>query len=201
MSLWLPRRSYTRTVPPSCYHYFFGGAVPKPAFRLAHKQLHLLQPQLPLRHRETWSNHIILAAYARHSSSTPKNSSASSSTPASSTPVEEPALRRIWVTVKDGAAHYWDGTKLLGTEMKISSRLLWKVLHGGKLTRREKRQVRVFEWQLWVTTLNSTIPVATTHDAGSVTAHPLLCLRHCSLHGTFASRRREAIPEHAALNL
>jgi LETM1 and EF-hand domain-containing protein 1 len=37
--------------------------------------------------------------------------------------------------------HYWHGTKLLGTEIKISTKLANRLLHGSKLTRREQRQV------------------------------------------------------------
>lgn len=36
--------------------------------------------------------------------------------------------------------HYWDGTKLLGTEVKISSKLALKMAAGYELTRREHRQ-------------------------------------------------------------
>lgn len=49
--------------------------------------------------------------------------------------------QRAWATVKKEAAHYWAGTKLLGSEIKISSKLAWKVLNGSTLTRRERRQV------------------------------------------------------------
>lgn len=52
-----------------------------------------------------------------------------------------PLLKRAWAVVKKEAAHYWAGTKLLGSEIKISSKLQWKVLNGGSLTRRERRQV------------------------------------------------------------
>lgn len=49
----------------------------------------------------------------------------------------------LWDKVKKEAKHYWHGTKLLGREIKISSKLQWKVLNGGTLTRREQRQVRL----------------------------------------------------------
>jgi LETM1 and EF-hand domain-containing protein 1 len=48
---------------------------------------------------------------------------------------------RVWDKVKKEAAHYWAGTKLLGQEIKISSKLLRMVLNGETLTRRERRQV------------------------------------------------------------
>ncbi|WVN85365.1 uncharacterized protein L203_100510 [Cryptococcus depauperatus CBS 7841] len=53
-----------------------------------------------------------------------------------------PLPARVWATVKKEAAHYWAGTKLLGQEIKISSKLQWKVLNGATLTRRESRQLR-----------------------------------------------------------
>lgn len=48
----------------------------------------------------------------------------------------------IWQKVKHEAAHYWDGTKLLATEVRISSKLALKMAAGYELTRRENRQVR-----------------------------------------------------------
>ncbi|KAI5449455.1 LETM1 domain-containing protein ylh47 [Naganishia albida] len=53
-----------------------------------------------------------------------------------------PFRQRAWATIKKEAAHYWAGTKLLGKEIKISSKITWKVLNGGQLTRRERRQLR-----------------------------------------------------------
>lgn len=43
--------------------------------------------------------------------------------------------------IKKEAQHYWDGTKLLATEVKISSRLALKMAGGYELSRREQRQV------------------------------------------------------------
>ncbi|KAL0075058.1 LETM1-like protein-domain-containing protein [Phycomyces blakesleeanus] len=50
--------------------------------------------------------------------------------------------KTLWQKVKDEADHYWQGTKLLGLEIRISSKLLRKLLRGGHLTRREARQFR-----------------------------------------------------------
>lgn len=47
----------------------------------------------------------------------------------------------LWQKVKREANHYWDGTKLLGAEVKISSKLAAKMAAGYELTRREHRQV------------------------------------------------------------
>ncbi|KAK1834856.1 LETM1-like protein-domain-containing protein [Podospora conica] len=44
--------------------------------------------------------------------------------------------------IKKEVQHYWDGTKLLGAEVKISSRLALKMAAGYELTRRENRQLQ-----------------------------------------------------------
>ncbi|KAK2073868.1 hypothetical protein P8C59_008113 [Phyllachora maydis] len=44
--------------------------------------------------------------------------------------------------IKHEILHYWDGTKLLATEVKISSRLALKMAAGYELTRRENRQLQ-----------------------------------------------------------
>lgn len=48
----------------------------------------------------------------------------------------------LWDKVKHEAHHYWSGTKLLGMEIKVSSRLLLKMTSGYELTRREYRQLQ-----------------------------------------------------------
>ncbi|KAL3425424.1 hypothetical protein PVAG01_02215 [Phlyctema vagabunda] len=44
--------------------------------------------------------------------------------------------------VKKEVQHYWDGTKLLATEVKISTRLAVKMAAGYELSRREHRQLQ-----------------------------------------------------------
>ncbi|KAJ5801274.1 uncharacterized protein N7518_003342 [Penicillium psychrosexuale] len=44
--------------------------------------------------------------------------------------------------IKKELQHYWDGTKLLSTEVKISSRLALKMAGGYELSRREHRQLQ-----------------------------------------------------------
>jgi LETM1 and EF-hand domain-containing protein 1 len=73
------------------------------------------------------------------------NSNSSPSDPKSSLPAtkqqpKEPLGTRIWKKVKHEAQHYWHGSKLLVSEVRISSKLQWKILHGEGLTRRERRQ-------------------------------------------------------------
>lgn len=44
--------------------------------------------------------------------------------------------------IKHELQHYWDGTKLLATEVRISSRLALRMAAGYELTRRESRQLQ-----------------------------------------------------------
>lgn len=64
-------------------------------------------------------------------------------------PPQPPLLQRIrtrafwsnmWLRIKEEAHHYKMGFKLLWADVRISFRLLRKVLKGGTLTRREHRQ-------------------------------------------------------------
>ncbi|KAG5363253.1 LETM1 domain-containing protein mdm28 [Yarrowia sp. B02] len=56
---------------------------------------------------------------------------------------DDAAPKKTWKqTIKEGAQHYWDGTKLLGFEIKVSSKLAMKLAAGYELTRREKRQLK-----------------------------------------------------------
>ncbi|KAH7179147.1 LETM1-like protein-domain-containing protein [Fusarium flagelliforme] len=48
----------------------------------------------------------------------------------------------LWEKVKKEAHHYWDGSKLLAAEVKISWRLALKMAAGYELTRRENKQLQ-----------------------------------------------------------
>ncbi|KAG0307830.1 hypothetical protein BGZ98_009690 [Dissophora globulifera] len=48
----------------------------------------------------------------------------------------------LWDKIKVELVHYWDGTKLLGKEIKISTLLASRLLCGNTLTRREQQQLR-----------------------------------------------------------
>lgn len=48
----------------------------------------------------------------------------------------------MWQKVKHEAQHYWDGTKLLATEVRISTKLALKMAAGYELSRRENRQLQ-----------------------------------------------------------
>ena len=55
--------------------------------------------------------------------------------------------------IKKELLHYWDGTKLLATEVRISSKLALKMAAGYELSRRENRQVSRLQSTLTPSTL------------------------------------------------
>jgi hypothetical protein len=81
------------------------------------------------------------AAISNKDKSTSSSSDASTSKDVSKP--KDPLMTRVWAKVKHEASHYWNGTKLLGKEIKISARLQMKLLKGKSLSRREKRQVSI----------------------------------------------------------
>lgn len=54
---------------------------------------------------------------------------------------QTPQKPSLLVRIRNEMHHYWNGTKLLALETRISSRLLIKLLKGEKLIRREYRQL------------------------------------------------------------
>jgi len=83
----------------------------------------------------------VLFRAARYQSTKPVDSSTPSKSASLSEP-KPPALSRAWLKVKHEASHYWNGSKLLAKEVRIASRLQWKLLQGDSLTRRERRQLK-----------------------------------------------------------
>ncbi|ORY02802.1 LETM1-domain-containing protein [Basidiobolus meristosporus CBS 931.73] len=60
-----------------------------------------------------------------------------------STVSEAPKEKKPLMTrIKDELVHYWHGTKLLALEVKISTKLLLKMVTGFSLSRREQRQLQ-----------------------------------------------------------
>ena len=50
---------------------------------------------------------------------------------------------RAWKKVKEEAHHYWVGTKLLGSNMHVSTKLIMRTMRGEVLSRREKNLLEV----------------------------------------------------------
>lgn len=61
---------------------------------------------------------------------------------ASGEPKKEQKKLTLGQKIKREVQHYWDGTKLLATEVKISTRLALKMAAGYELSRRENRQLQ-----------------------------------------------------------
>ena len=55
--------------------------------------------------------------------------------------VETRSKKTLWTKVKDEIIHYYSGFKLFCLEVRISSKITWKLLRGKELTRRENRQL------------------------------------------------------------
>lgn len=120
--------------------------------------------------------------------------------PATKEPPKGPLVPRVWKKVKHEAQHYWHGSKLLVSEVRISGRLQWKILQGDALTRREKRQVSS------KCSFTKTIPftchsnVAQTNDHRLASSCAIRSFHYYSLHGTFTTCRTEAIPKYASFH-
>lgn len=48
--------------------------------------------------------------------------------------------KTVWQRVKHEVVHYYNGFKLLYLEIKIAARMLWQIMNGKVLSRRERRQ-------------------------------------------------------------
>ncbi len=112
--------------------------------------------------------------------------------------VKPPLGTRVWKKVKHEAQHYWHGSKLLVSEVRISSKLQWKILQGDSLTRRERRQVYCVSSSVLFMTNTYSVE---THDPGSHAAHPLRRLCYRALHGTAFTCRSQALSQHASLDI
>ncbi|KAG9318879.1 LETM1-domain-containing protein [Chiua virens] len=119
MSLWLPRSALFRP-----------------------RQLRPLSYHVLVRSSPLLARHSHIPRLVRFNST---NAALSSQDPKPSPPApkeDAPLLSRAWKKVKHEAQHYWHGTKLLVSEVRISGRLQWKILHGENMTRRERRQLK-----------------------------------------------------------
>lgn len=115
-----------------------------------------LQPSLHNNLNANTINFPLVKSFIRHNSSKPQKSlllpeqikekaletlEKSPATELVHKTAEEPK-KSIWEKVKHEAKHYWDGTKLLGYEVKVSTKLLLKLMAGYELSRRESNQLQ-----------------------------------------------------------
>lgn len=149
MSVWLPRSQQAALV--RCYRRQLVEARttrnislgPRTQFVSAHSATYAL-----ISHRAQSTSSSSSAPASRDATSKIATNDSSTLEPMTSphTPKDPasdaPLMARAWKKVKHEAAHYWHGSKLLVSEVRISGRLQWKILHGESLTRRERRQLK-----------------------------------------------------------
>ena len=70
-----------------------------------------------------------------------KNKKLEEGGPVYSPPPEATVRKSLGQRVLDELRHYYHGFRLLWIDTKIAARMLWRILHGHSLTRRERRQV------------------------------------------------------------
>lgn len=96
-----------------------------------HRQIHLSHRRL---------QELKPPSRAKSATSAAPSLGSTSSAPVTETKPAAPKLT-LWEKVKHEAHHYWDGTKLLGFEIKVSFKLVLKSAAGYELTRRENKQL------------------------------------------------------------
>ncbi|XP_011792214.1 PREDICTED: LETM1 and EF-hand domain-containing protein 1, mitochondrial [Colobus angolensis palliatus] len=69
-----------------------------------------------------------------------KNKKLEEGGPVYSPPAEEVVKKSLGQRVLDELKHYYHGFRLLWIDTKIAARMLWRILNGHTLTRRERRQ-------------------------------------------------------------
>ncbi|XP_028270271.1 LETM1 domain-containing protein LETM2, mitochondrial [Parambassis ranga] len=77
------------------------------------------------------------------SAPTPTATATTTTTAAAVPPVQERAIvkKSLYQRIVDELKHYYNGFRLLGIDIKIAGRMVWRLLHGHLLTRRERRQL------------------------------------------------------------
>ncbi|XP_068452390.1 LETM1 domain-containing protein LETM2, mitochondrial [Clinocottus analis] len=70
-------------------------------------------------------------------------SASASTTAAAAPPAQERAVvkKALHQRIVDELKHYYNGFRLLGIDIKIAGRMVWRLLHGQLLTRRERRRL------------------------------------------------------------
>ena len=121
------------------------------------------------------------------------------SPPAPKDLVKPPLLTRVWKKVKHEAAHYWHGSKLLVSEVRISSRLQWKILHGDTLTRRERRQASYILFNKFPGL--ATLKLAETDNSRHTTPCALCSFYYRPLYGVTPPSCPQTFPQHASIHI
>ncbi|KAI9446733.1 LETM1-domain-containing protein [Lactarius indigo] len=134
MPLWLPRSPPFALVAAARRNH----AIHPRVITYLHARHSVLMPPRPY---QAWTISRFQSTNVTTDSSSPTPSPPTPKTP-KNIKSTDPVLSRAWKKIKHEAQHYWHGSKLLATEVRISARLQRKILQGETLTRRERRQLR-----------------------------------------------------------
>lgn len=120
---------------------FRAGAANRIATPVLYRQIHNTRSLLnePSKTEPAKNTHT---ATTEHVSTSTEQAAGKSSPSKDPAPAAVQPKKSIWEKVKHEANHYWDGTKLLGLEIKISFKLALKTAAGYELTRRERKQLQ-----------------------------------------------------------
>ncbi|XP_034397498.1 LETM1 domain-containing protein LETM2, mitochondrial [Cyclopterus lumpus] len=82
-------------------------------------------------------------AYASTTTTTAATTTTATTTAATVPPAPERAVvkKALYQKIVDELKHYYNGFRLLGIDIKIAGRMVWRLLHGQLLTRRERRRL------------------------------------------------------------
>lgn len=111
-----------------------------------------------------------------------KNKKLEEGGPVYSPPAEVAVKKSLGQRVLDELKHYYHGFRLLWIDTKIAARMLWRILNGHTLTRRERRQVmarpprcaRCWGSVLWALVLSGSCLLSCIAWAGDLPFPPLL---------------------------
>lgn len=85
----------------------------------------------------------VVAASQSQPPPAPAPAATSTTTAAAAPPVQERAVLKkpLYQRIVDELKHYYNGFRLLGIDINIAGRMVWRLLHGQLLSRRERRRL------------------------------------------------------------
>ncbi|XP_037339171.2 LETM1 domain-containing protein LETM2, mitochondrial isoform X2 [Pungitius pungitius] len=140
----LPLR-HSRYGSPHCYrgHAIGRGRNSPPLVRSLHSSGVWLQ-EIKQEDTKTASQDASVEGKKSQPPSAPSPTSTSATTTLAAAPTvqERPVVKKaLHQKIVDELKHYYNGFRLLGIDIKIAGRMVWRLLHGQLLTRRERRRL------------------------------------------------------------
>jgi LETM1 and EF-hand domain-containing protein 1, mitochondrial len=98
----------------------------------------------------------------------------------SSVAVKKTLMQRIWAEL----VHYYHGFRLLFIDINVSRKLLWKIMNGDSLSRRENRLlVRTTSGKIYLNFKNKCIDHICIFFFRSLPSGAVFSFHNCSIHG------------------